>query len=511
MSELSRALKEHVEDRFSRVSVRGEISGVKISRQGNLYFTLKDEKAALDAVCWSGRVGRLQHKPEEGLEVVAHGSLSTYPSRSRYQMEVEALEPAGTGALLQQLERRKKKLAAEGLFATERKRKLPLLPKRIAVFTSEQGAVWHDIRQRLGQRCPVNVALFPTAVQGREAEGSLLQAFALLDEVVANKEHALDDLQVLIVARGGGSIEDLLAFSEESVVRAAVACRLPVVSAIGHESDDCLLDHAADLRAPTPTAAVELVVPERAVLRERILVCCKRTFRIVEHRLEESEERLDTARRALPRALQTRATQAGERLQRSALTLRHVFTNFAQGLRERLARQRLSARWLVDTLARARARLSEQEKRRQRALGSRLALAEERLLRSRRLLESLSFQRVLERGYAIVREGGRIVRSACALPEGTRFDTLFADRSILSARAYKVVRPPSKKEHVPEQKSPARATSQESASRAAMQPCEEVRAGVYAGVYERVSDSSSSPSSSKHTPPVPLRQERLKL
>ena len=447
VSELSRELKEHVEGRFTSISVRGELSGVKVSRLGHIYFTLKDEKAALDAICWSGRAQRLKHKPEEGLEVIVHGALSTYPSRSRYQMVVEALEPAGTGALLQQLERRKKKLAAEGLFAEERKRKLPLLPRRIAVFTSEQGAVWQDIRQRLGQRCPVNIALFPVAVQGREAEGSLLRSFALLREVLASEE--LGDLDVVIVARGGGSIEDLWVFNEEQVVRAAVACPLPVVSAIGHESDHCLLDLAADLRAPTPTAAVELVVPERAVLRDSILACCERTRRIVERCLEGKQSELQTASLALPRALQTRTVQARERLQRCALTLRHAFGSFAQNLRARLARQRLSTRWLVDALARGKARLDGQEQRRQRALIARVALAKERLLRNRQLLESLSFQRVLERGYAIVRNGGRIVRSACALPEGTSFDTLFADRSILAARAYKIVRPPSPREFSP--------------------------------------------------------------
>ncbi len=441
VSELSRELKEHVEGKFSHLSVRGEVSGVKISRLGHIYFTLKDEKAVLDAICWKGRAQRLRHKPEEGLEVVAHGALSTYPSRSRYQMVVESLEPAGTGALLQQLERRKKKLAVEGLFAEERKKKLPLLPRRIAVLTSEQGAVWHDIRQRLGQRCPVNIALFPVAVQGREAEGSLLQGFALLQKALASEE--LGDLDVVIVARGGGSIEDLLPFSEESVVRAAVACRLPVVSAIGHESDHCLLDLAADLRAATPTAAVELVVPQKSVLLDSIATLSERTRRVVVVSLDGFQRNLQTTSLALPRALRLRTTQARERLQRCALLLRHAFSSFAQDLSARLARQRLSARWLVDALARARARLVEQQKRQQRALASKVALAQERLLRSRRLLESLSFRRVLERGYAIVRDGKRIVRSACELPAGKSFDTLFADRSILSAQAQKIVRQPS--------------------------------------------------------------------
>ena len=483
VSELSRELKEHVEGRFTSISVRGELSGVKVSRLGHIYFTLKDEKAALDAICWSGRAQRLKHKPEEGLEVIVHGALSTYPSRSRYQMVVEALEPAGTGALLQQLERRKKKLAAEGLFAEERKRKLPLLPRRIAVFTSEQGAVWQDIRQRLGQRCPVNIALFPIAVQGREAEGSLLRAFALLREVRASEEigdEELGDLDVVIVARGGGSIEDLWVFNEEQVVRAAVACPLPVVSAIGHESDHCLLDLAADLRAPTPTAAVELVVPERAALHDSILACGERTRRIVERCLEGKQSELQTASLALPRALQTRTVQARERLQRCALTLRHAFGSFAQNLRARLARQRLSTRWLVDALARGKAKIDEQEQRRQRALIARVDLAKERLLRNRQLLESLSFQRVLERGYAIVRNGGRIVRSACALPEGTSFDTLFADRSILAARAYKIVRPPSGRE----------LSGRELSGRDPATP-------------------SSKPSTKP--PTTPLKQERLKL
>ncbi len=520
VSELSRELKEHVEDRFSNLSVRGELSGVKVSRLGHLYFTLKDEKAALDAICWSGRAQRLGCKPEEGLEVIAHGALSTYPSRSRYQMVVEALEPAGMGALLQQLERRKKKLATEGLFATERKRKLPLLPRRIAVFTSEQGAVWQDIRQRLGQRCPVNIALFPVAVQGREAEGSLLQAFALLQEALASEE--LGDLDVVIVARGGGSIEDLWVFNEESIVRAAVACPLPVVSAIGHESDGCLLDLAADLRAATPTAAVELVVPQRSVLRDNLLACGERTRRVVERCLEEVQTNLRTASLALPRALQMRAVQARERLQRCALTLRHAFSSFAQELRARLARQRLSARWLVDALARARARLVELETSRRRALAARVALSQERLLRNRRLLESLSFQRVLERGYAIVRDGKRVVRSACELPEGVSFDTLFADRSILAARAGKVVRPPSrqgiaageraKSEEAVSHASHARRQTSSPPSSIPSSPPSFVPSSIPCSTPSTTASSELASATPFATPSAtPLRQERLKL
>src|SRR6476646_6373479 len=259
VSELSGALKRTIENAFGQVRVRGEISGFKRHASGHCYFTLKDENACIDAVIWRTSAGGLAFRPEDGAEVIATGKRTTCPGRSKYQIVVDRMELAGEGALLALLERRRKALAAEGLFAPERKRRLPVLPRVIGVVTSPTGAVIRDILHRLEDRCPTRVILWPVPVQGEGAAGKIaaaIQGFASLEP--------RPDL--LIVARGGGSIEDLWPFNEEEVVRAAAESPIPLISAVGHETDTTLIDHAADLRAPTPTAAAELAVPVRAEL-----------------------------------------------------------------------------------------------------------------------------------------------------------------------------------------------------------------------------------------------------
>src|SRR5438094_6609464 len=264
VSELSLALKRSVEENFSHVRVRGEISGFKRHGSGHCYFVLKDSDAALDAVCWRQTAIRLPIKPEDGMEVVCTGRLTTYPGRSKYQLVVESIELAGIGALLRVLEERRQRLAAEGLFAAERKKKLPFLPEVIGVVTSPSGAVIRDILHRLADRFPRRVLLWPVAVQGDGAAARIAAAIQGFNRLQAGNPVPRPDL--IIVARGGGSLEDLMPFNEEVVGRAAAASAIPLISAVGHETDTTLIDHASDRRAPTPTAAAEMAVPVRLEL-----------------------------------------------------------------------------------------------------------------------------------------------------------------------------------------------------------------------------------------------------
>ena len=261
VTELAFALKRTVEDAYGLLRVRGELSGFKRATSGHLYFTLKDEKACIDAVAWRGSVPKLAFEPADGLEVICTGRLTTYPGRSKYQLVVERIEPAGMGALMALLEERRKALAAEGLFDADRKQPLPYLPEVVGVVTSPTGAVIRDILHRLADRFPRRVIVWPVLVQGEGAASQIAAAIRGFDALPADGPAPRPD--VVIVARGGGSIEDLWAFNEEAVVRAAAECTIPLISAVGHETDTTLIDHVADRRAPTPTAAAEMAVPVR--------------------------------------------------------------------------------------------------------------------------------------------------------------------------------------------------------------------------------------------------------
>ena len=264
VSEVAAAVKRTVEDNFGYVRIRGEISGFLAARSGHMYFSLKDEKAVIDSLVWRGSAGKLRFQPEDGLEVICTGKLTTYAPRSRYQLVVEAMEPAGVGALMALLEERRQKLAAEGLFAEERKQALPYLPRVIGVVTSPTGAVIRDILHRLRDRFPCRVLIWPVLVQGKGAAEQVAAAIAGFNAVDEQSPVPRPDL--LIVARGGGSIEDLWSFNEEVVARAVAAGTIPLISAVGHETDTTLIDFVSDRRAPTPTAAAEIAVPVRAEL-----------------------------------------------------------------------------------------------------------------------------------------------------------------------------------------------------------------------------------------------------
>src|SRR5882762_858873 len=298
VSELSMALKRRIEESFSYVRVRGEISGFKRHSSGHCYLALKDADAVLDAVCWRGTALRLTLKPEDGMEVVCTGRLTTFPGRSKYQLVLDTMELAGVGALLKLLEERKQRLAAEGLFAESRKRRLPFLPAVIGVVTSPSGAVIRDILHRLADRFPRHVLIWPVAVQGDGAAAQVAAAIAGFNAIASGGPIPRPDL--LIVARGGGSLEDLMPFNEEIVVRAAAESTIPLISAVGHETDVTLIDFVADRRAPTPTAAAEMAVPVRAELIAEVASLARRTLACWARGQDARRTELRAAARALP-------------------------------------------------------------------------------------------------------------------------------------------------------------------------------------------------------------------
>ncbi|HEX8512588.1 MAG TPA: exodeoxyribonuclease VII large subunit [Allosphingosinicella sp.] len=366
VSELSMRLKRTVEDAFGFVRVRGEISGWKRAASGHCYLCLKDEKAVIDGVLWKATAASLPFRPEDGIEVVATGKLTTYPGRSRYQIVIERLELAGQGALMALLDKRRRALAAEGLFDPGRKKKLPFQPRVIGVVTSPTGAVIRDILHRLADRCPCHVIVWPVQVQGETAAAQIAAAVRGFNALPDGGPVGRPDL--LIVARGGGSIEDLWAFNEEEVVRAVAASGIPTISAVGHETDTSLCDFAADVRAPTPTAAAEMAVPVRGdllgQLRElghRIERCARRAAERAGEQLEASlrrwperdallapqRQRLDDLADRLPRGLRTELSHARAALNQAAGALR---PGLLKATHDR-ARERLDALWRVAELA----------------------------------------------------------------------------------------------------------------------------------------------------------------
>jgi exodeoxyribonuclease VII large subunit len=454
VSELSQRLRRTVEDAFGQVRVRGEISGFKRATSGHLYLTLKDADACLDAVCWRMTAQKLTFKPEDGLEVVCVGRITTYPARSRYQMVIERMEPAGVGALMALLEQRKQKLAAEGLFDPARKRPLPHIPDVIGIVTSPTGAVIRDILHRLRDRFPRRVLLWPVLVQGDGAAEQVAAAIRGFNALPPDGPVPRPDL--LIVARGGGSIEDLWAFNEEVVVRAAAASEIPLISAVGHETDTTLIDFAADRRAPTPTAAAEMAVPVRAELVVEVLDLHRRLIDCMQRGLELRRERVAALGRGLgdPRRLLEAATQrlddAAEHLRRSLLVLLkerrlHLAETAAPGRIERAlaALTRQKAERLASLGLRLRAEPLRAELRRgERDLGrsfEALQKAARRLVAERRqqlaacakLLESLSYRSVLARGFALARTAdGAALPSAGAARAAGRFMVEFADGTV---------------------------------------------------------------------------------
>jgi exodeoxyribonuclease VII large subunit len=425
VTELSAALKRTVEEGFPFVRVRGEVSGLKAAASGHIYFDLKDDKAVLNAIVWKPTARLLKVRPEPGLEVICRGRVTTYPGSSRYQLIVEQVELAGLGALMAMLEERKKRLAAEGLFDAARKKKLPFLPEVIGVITSPTGAVIRDIMHRLSARFPRRVLLWPVAVQGERAAAEIAAAIAGFNTV----SPAFPRPDLIIVARGGGSIEDLMAFNEEAVVRAAAASLIPLISAVGHETDTTLIDLASDMRAPTPTAAAELAVPVLADLSVALADLGRRARNCFDKGISDRKRHLVQLTRVLPKPEQLfanprqRLDQAGERL---GLGL----SRNLQIHRARLVKAEalLRPRPIANRIAHARERLANLAARGLRCEHVHLAKERGRLESLARVLEGISYRGVLERGFALVRGAdGKIRRRAADIKAGEALNLTFAD------------------------------------------------------------------------------------
>lgn len=425
ITEISAAVKRVLEDHFGRVRLRGEVSGWRGAHSsGHAYFSLKDEKSVINAVCWRGVLSKLAHKPEEGLEVIATGRISSF--NGKYQLIVEQVEPAGEGALMALLEKRKKMFAAEGLFAEERKKPLPYLPQTVGVITSPTGAVIRDILHRITDRFPVHVLVWPVAVQGEGAKEQITAAIKGFNESTTHRP------DVLIVARGGGSLEDLWAFNEEEVVRAAAESTIPLISAIGHETDTTLIDYVSDKRAPTPTAAAEMAVPVREELRLTVGQLENRQASAIHQLFARRTEQLAGLARGLPKPEQLleHATQRlddrGERLEK-ALPMNvekkvQQLAVLAAGLKPQQIAQGIM-RYNED--------IKDITERMQNALTRYVSQHQQKLDHTGKLLESVNYKKVLERGFALVRDGqGHVVTSAKTAKTQTELSLTFSDGEI---------------------------------------------------------------------------------
>ena len=473
VSELAGAIKRALEDGFGHVRLRGEVSGYRGPHSsGHCYFALKDDKARIDAVIWRGVWGKLRIKPEEGMEVVVTGKVSSFPGSSKYQIVIEALEPAGAGALMALLEERKRKLAAEGLFAAERKRPLPFLPRVVGIVTSPTGAVIRDMLHGFAERFPTRVIVWPVRVQGETSAAEVaaaIRGFNALPE-----QGPIPRPDVLIVARGGGSLEDLWGFNEEIVVRAAADSRIPLISAVGHETDWTLIDLVADARAPTPTKAAEWAVPKHSELIQQTGDRASRLAAGIRRAIEGRRTELKAAARGLPRpadilalprqrfdaadkrlgralvantrAHALRLTRVSARLRPSALadrlsrarerlavvstrSGRALLANTrAHGLRLTKVSTRLRPGPIAERIARGAERADGLAGRAARALANRLAAQRRRLDGQGMLLRSLGYHSVLARGFAIVRGAdGAMLRTVQAIHPGDRLDLELRD------------------------------------------------------------------------------------
>jgi exodeoxyribonuclease VII large subunit len=446
VSEIATAIKRTLEGGFGRVRVRGEITELKRYPSGHIYLSLKDDAAKLESVVWKMRVAQLGIVPENGAEVVATGRISTYPDRSKYQLVIERMEYAGEGALLLRIEKLRKRLLAEGLFDEARKRPIPRLPEVIGVVTSERGAVIQDIRTTLARRFPRRVLLWPVAVQGAGAAEQIAAAIRGMDALPSGP---IPRPEVLIVARGGGSLEDLMAFNEEVVVRAAAACSIPLISAVGHETDTTLIDFVSDRRAPTPTAAAEMAVPARSDLLADLAQTTARLHNAAGTALNGARLCLLGAERRLP-DIPGRVQQARQRLDDRAERMGRAVTALLRTRREALAplrvphpREAIEARRAALRLLRARAEAAWARAHKARRCDKALVCFSDppvlALVREKRAtlegmaarLESVSYQAVLARGFALVRgEAGEPVTRAAEVRAGQRLALAFVDGSV---------------------------------------------------------------------------------
>ena len=429
VSELAFALKRTLEEAYGFVRLRGELSKITRHASGHVYLTLKDDRASIDGVVWKGQVRALACQPQQGMEVIVTGRITTYPASSKYQIVVETMEPAGVGALLAQLERLKAKLAAEGLFEPERKRPIPTTPAVVGVITSPTGAVIRDILHRIRDRWPCRVIVWPVVVQGDQAAGQVAAAIAGFNALTPDGEIPRPD--VLIVARGGGSVEDLWAFNDEALARAAAASAIPLISAVGHETDTTLIDFVSDRRAPTPTAAAEMATPVLAELRAAVTSYESRMVRGMSRLAEHLRNQLSAAARGLPRPADILAL-ASQRFDLSAGRLDAALEKNASAHERDLIRVagRLSPGLLARPQRLKAERVAEVSARLRPAIDRSLARALDRLVGLDKLRLSLNPDGPLKRGFARVhRADGALVRRGADLQSGEAVTLKFDDQS----------------------------------------------------------------------------------
>ena len=442
VSELAGTLKRTIEETFGHVRVRGELGRVTVAKSGHCYLDIKDDKAVINSIIWKGVMGRLSMRPEEGMEVIVTGKLTTYPGRSNYQLIIDSLELAGAGALMALFEKRKKALAAEGLFNEDRKVELPFMPKTIGVVTSPTGAVIRDILHRITDRFPAHVLVWPVLVQGERAAEQIAGAITGF-----NHAEGFPRPDVLIVARGGGSMEDLWCFNEEVVARAAASSTIPLISAVGHETDWTLIDYVADYRAPTPTGAAEVAVPVLEDWQDTVMDYGVRLSRGLRRNLSEKatklsaarlpkfeqilsapQQRLDIAAAKFPRAekLFEAKAQRLSLLHSKFPKAAHILSPLTQRLS--LVSARLRPDPIKQNLDRRQDDAARLIARAQRSLKNDLERKSARLNRVASLLEAYSYQGVLARGYALVTDkDGRVVRSKANGADGDSVTLTFAD------------------------------------------------------------------------------------
>jgi len=449
VSELARSIKQTVEGRFEHVRVRGEIGRVTKASSGHIYLGLKDDKAVLEAVIWRGMAQKLPVPPQEGLEVICTGRVTTYAPQSRYQLIIEHIEPAGVGALMALLEARKQQLEAEGLFAAERKKPLPFLPETIGVITSPSGAVIRDILHRLADRFPRHVLLWPVRVQGKACAEEVARAIAGFNALPAKAMGAAKTTasvktisgkmprpDILIIARGGGSLEDLWGFNEEIVARTAAQSDIPIISAIGHETDTVLLDFVADCRAPTPTAAAEMAVPVRADLQAKIMELQQRQYHGQARLANILRDRLTGFARGLPR-LENMLAVPSQRLDHMTIGLRRGLAQNLQSHATYMAHvcESFSVRPLYQTIKQKSAHMGELQTRIGRSLRGLAAARRVALHAVSRQLDLLSHESVLARGFALVKNAsGELVRYATQAPVNSLVEVQFANEQGFVAR-----------------------------------------------------------------------------
>ena len=498
VSELAGTLKRTIEDTFGHVRVRGELGRVTIAKSGHCYLDIKDDRAVINSIIWKGQMNRLSMRPEEGMEVICEGKLTTYPGRSNYQLIIDKMELAGAGALMALFEKRKRTLEAEGLFAPECKRELPFMPKVIGVVTSPTGAVIRDILHRITDRFPSHVLVWPVLVQGDKAAQQIASAVTGFNHGQPDGTAGFPKPDVLIVARGGGSLEDLWCFNEEIVVRAVADSDIPVISAVGHETDWTLVDYAADYRAPTPTGAAEVAVPvladwevtiadyglrmtrglRRNVTERKTRLSAARLPRL-ETVMASPRQRLDLASARLPKAAQL-LSPLSQKLGNARLPkLEAILTPFETRLQRtqmpkaarllspltlRLSQtgRRLQPAPLLRENTRRAERLERLGTRVQNGAARQVQAQKTRLEKAGQLLEAFSYQGVLKRGFVVVADAkGRLVRSEAGVSSGEGVTLTFADGTRDAVIAGGAVKAAPKKSARPKAKAAVNKTQQD--------------------------------------------------